>query len=382
MRLFLRKRILSLAAAAAVAAVCVTGCSNNSTNSGGVTIDPTDSTYAVTLANTGTGASGAGNYRADTTVTIKAGTKAEQEFKNWTVTSGGVTLADSTAATTTFPMPANAVAISAVFEAVPTTFTLTINVNPLGAGKVTLDPDKARYEPTDTVTVTLTPANGGYTFDKWTGASTSTNPVVKIPMNGNKTLTAEVIVPMFTDTRPGGKTYRTVEIGGKTWMAENLNYNVNNGSWCYDDQSENCEKYGRLYNYNTVKATTICPAGWHVAQKAEWDSLIRATGDSVSVAGRKLKSTAGWNSNSGGTDDFGFTALPGGIRAQGGSYMSAGNRGNWWTSDRVIDPADETEKPVMFYMLGTTNLGVDSVVRNGYGSELEDMGFSVRCVQD
>jgi uncharacterized protein (TIGR02145 family)/uncharacterized repeat protein (TIGR02543 family) len=279
-------------------------------------------------------------------------------------------------------MPARAVTISANFVDEAVTFTLTVNVNPPGAGKVTLNPNKEKYEPEDTVTVTFTPAAGGYTFEKWTGASTSTTLSVKIPMNGDKTLTAEVIVPTFTDTRPGGKTYRTVVIGGKTWMAENLNYNVNNGSWCYDDKSENCDKYGRLYNYNTVKATTICPAGWHLADTSEWQGLIRATGDSVSVAGRKLKSTAGWNSNSGGTDDFGFTALPGGIRAQGGIYLSAGNRGNWWTSDVKEYLGDLTIKPVMFYMLGLTNLGVDSQVRQDYGNEDETIGLSVRCVQD
>jgi formylglycine-generating enzyme required for sulfatase activity len=90
-------------------------------------------TYSVTVI-AGTGASGGGNYAAGATVNISAGTAPSgQKFKNWTVTSGGVTLSNANSSTTSFTMPANAVTVTANFEATtPVTppsgsFTETVN---------------------------------------------------------------------------------------------------------------------------------------------------------------------------------------------------------------------------------------------------------------
>jgi uncharacterized protein (TIGR02145 family) len=112
----------------------------------------------------------------------------------------------------------------------------------------------------------------------------------------------------FTGGRDG-KAYKTVVIGGKTWMAENLNVETE-GSWCYDNKESNCEKYGRLYTWNAAK--TACPAGWHLPSREEWGDWARAAGGSGKYgtggkAGKKLKSTYGWN-NGNGTDDYRFSA--------------------------------------------------------------------------
>ena len=130
----------------------------------------------------------------------------------------------------------------------------------------------------------------------------------------------------FTDPRDG-KTYRTVRIGNQTWMAENLNYQIGKSS-CYKNKDDNCQKYGRLYDWNT--AMSACPAGWRLPSNSDWDDLVETAGGDK-IAGRKLKSKTGWSRKGNGTDDFSFSALPGG-RGYGGSFINVGDYGYWWSA--------------------------------------------------
>jgi len=191
----------------------------------------------------------------------------------------------------------------------------------------------------------------------------------------------------FTDPRDG-KTYRTVKIGPQTWMAENLNFETEKSS-CYDNADSSCTKYGRLYDWDD--AMTACPAGWRLPSDEDWDSLaLTAGGQRVEdgygnyyweVAGKKLKSTTGWKDgvdddgkkwvSGNGTDEFGFSALPGHYYDFVGRFLGAGYNGNWWSGTEE----DEANYAWHWYMSSNDDLAAR------YSNDKSNR-FSVRCLQD
>ena len=84
----------------------------------------------------------------------------------------------------------------------------------------------------------------------------------------------EVSQGVFTDTRDGER-YKTVTVNGRTWLAENLRF-ASDGSWCYGDDPNNVQQYGRLYTWDG--ATNACPDGWHLASIREWLVLAETFG--------------------------------------------------------------------------------------------------------
>ena len=172
----------------------------------------------------------------------------------------------------------------------------------------------------------------------------------------------------FTDNRDG-KVYKKVVIGRQVWMAENLNYAAG-GSKCYKNNSSNCEKYGRLYDWET--ANKACPAGWHLPNDAEWKTLVDYAGGS-GTAGTKLKSSTGWRGYKGistGTNDYGFSALSGGYGYSDGGFGSAGNIGYWWSATEL--DANNASSRNIYYNLERVH---------GYYNGKSYL-YSVRCVQD
>ena len=169
----------------------------------------------------------------------------------------------------------------------------------------------------------------------------------------------------FIDHRDG-KTYKTVEIGRQTWMAENLAYKPNNGNyWVYNNNISNLANFGYLYDWQTAR--NVCPKGWHLPSDDEWTELTNFVGNNPGI---KLKAKSGWGHNGNGSDAYGFSALPGGIRDERGTFHSINFMGIWWSVTAF-----------------NTNLAVYRDLRHdisyvGKSSYNKKSGFSVRCVRD
>lgn len=123
----------------------------------------------------------------------------------------------------------------------------------------------------------------------------------------------------FTDPRDGNE-YKIVRIGNQTWMAENLKYDAEKGSGCYDNRQTNCSKYGKLYSWET--ANRVAPLGWHVPSKTEWETLLDNLGGLGLPAYQQI--IPGGSS--------GFVALSGGWYNVDGYSSNIGKYAYFWSS--------------------------------------------------
>lgn len=176
---------------------------------------------------------------------------------------------------------------------------------------------------------------------------------------------ASVTYGEVSDSRDG-QIYKTVSIGGKTWMAENLRYlNTANGTGetCYGNDTLNCREYGRLYTWaeasnanricdtidcsiNPLPNDGICPFGYRLPEFDDWKSLAVAAGttdlvnlSSQTAPGKLRAASREWNSANwfDGTDEFGFRALPAGsfrYDTAPGAFERLGVDALWWMANQ------------------------------------------------
>ena len=225
-----------------------------------------------------------------------------------------------------------------------------------------------------------------------------------------------------------GHTYEVVEIGNQVWFAENLfttTYangdpiatGLSEAAWAttgsgatvvYGEGETDCEAaettitelgydpcdetvmlpiHGRLYNYHAVTDSRgLCPTGWHVPSEGEWDELVDYIVDAgfEGAPNDQMRATTGWVDYildpTEGTDNFGFAALPGGIRfVEDLSYdienqfTGAGSQAVWWTSDVWLSSLSSAR---LLFLGGF------------FGDDLyhyhisQQYGLSVRCLRD
>ena len=200
------------------------------------------------------------------------------------------------------------------------------------------------------------------------------------------------------------QTYHTVLIGNQCWMKENLNIGtmipgdqdmIDNGiveKYCYNDETDNCTKYGGLYQWDEMMqyitqqgVQGICPPGWHIPTDEEWKLLEGAVDSQYGIgdsewelsynyrgfdAGTNLKTTSGWYLNGNGTDLYGFSGLSGGGRDYNGNFYGVGGNSSWWTSTED-DASDAWGRYLNYDYLGVNR-----------GNTSKGSGFSVRCLKD
>lgn len=191
-----------------------------------------------------------------------------------------------------------------------------------------------------------------------------------------------------------GRVYKTVQIGGQIWMAENLKASLYNdgspieypgtdieaweantsGAYALYDNEETT--YGHLYNWYAVNTGKLCPTGWHIPSDSEWTTLSTYLGGE-SVAGGKMKATSEWTDpNTGASNSSGFTAYPAGWAYYvNGHYSHRGSRAAFWSSEEGIDADHGISRQI-------DNDSEALVKYASSNSSNKGNGFSCRCIKD
>ncbi len=199
------------------------------------------------------------------------------------------------------------------------------------------------------------------------------------------TTTSGVPCPGTPTVKYEGKVYNTVYVGNQCWLKENLdvgnmiqgNQNPSNNNtiekYCYDNKTENCNKYGGLYQWNEAMAYStmpgtkgICPEGFHIPTKLEFETLA----DPVSYKNNGLKAIGQGTESGIGTNTSGFSALLAGYRGILSTFHSFGYDVLLWSS--TAGSSNGAYGMALWYK------SWDIWVLNYY----KDNGFSVRCIKN
>jgi uncharacterized protein (TIGR02145 family) len=160
----------------------------------------------------------------------------------------------------------------------------------------------------------------------------------------------------FVDARDN-RQYKIVKIGDQVWMTENLSYNPTEGSVCYDNISNNCDKFGRLYNW--VAAKKVCPEGWHLPSNEEWDELIQYLGGD-SITGKRLTLEG----------DSRFAAIMSGYRHPDGRFRGLGAGAYFWAA------TESNNVYAWYYQVNTERSRVSQSIHS------QKAYLAARCVKD
>lgn len=189
-----------------------------------------------------------------------------------------------------------------------------------------------------------------------------------------KYLNPDIEYGEYLDVRDS-QVYRTVQIGEQVWMAQNLNYKSDMQSLCFDNDDNNCAKWGRLYTW--AQAVKACPEGWKLPDSSEYGSLAIFLKDSTGNknVGKYLKT--------GKNNLFGFSVLLGsGYFVGGPDYFNEGGetygRAYFWTASET-DEQNTLEPPDKYAIIRSLKYSND--IFGILPWEKQD-GLSVRCLKN
>jgi len=161
----------------------------------------------------------------------------------------------------------------------------------------------------------------------------------------------------MTDPRDG-KTYKTVQIGNQNWLAENLAYKPDSGNYrTYDNKPDNVNLYGYLYEWDI--ATQVCPVGWHLPTKDDFEQLLNNYPQLTGEALATTLLTAGTSR---------FEALFAGYCNGNAEFKSKDSETYFWSSTTRFSNA------AWRFSINANNAEIGIAYRN--------CGFSVRCIKD
>jgi len=229
------------------------------------------------------------------------------------------------------------------------------------------DGRNTKNNPTEVVEKTVTT-----TKEKLQTTVLNKNQQAHQPVNSEQATTSNVDTNTFTDARDG-QAYQWVRLkDDKKWMAQNLNYKMEE-TWCFGNEEDNCNKYGRLYTWNA--ANTACPNGWRLPTDEEWWSM-------ASYYGKAYNSYSGQEKMEGKDDgevaykvlieggETGFAALLGGSHSSDEGFDYLGDLGSYWSSSE----SSSTNVWGYYFYIHTKGLARDNYYKT--------LGFSCRCLQD
>jgi uncharacterized protein (TIGR02145 family) len=171
----------------------------------------------------------------------------------------------------------------------------------------------------------------------------------------------EITTGSLTDSRDQ-QSYKTVTIGGKSWMAENLRFKTIGG--CIENVDYPLSKYGYYYNWRA--ANSACPKGWHLPSAEEWEELIQLLGSA-----KALKAKDEWKNTSEVSNSSQLSILPAGYFSPSvRGFTEEGEQALFWSS------SDYFSQEAYYFLIDQHNDEIEKKNKD------KNNALSCRCVKD